>query len=314
MPGTPEERFEWMARGNPAGQAEWFLAINGKNGDIVGSSSIMPKELLYNGRKFRGGIIGDIMVSPACRGKGIALQIQQVILGSLVSLKMEFLYVVPNQHSKKILVQSGFGHVVPLINYVMPVDITHYFTKFGRGFPVKFLGPPLEYFGNKIFNRPVSDSCNLDSVENGFDGEIEAFWQSLKDTSGLIVGSKSVAYLKWKYSMRQMENFFILKYRRSSGDLAGYCVFHVSGDKIHVYELVSAERKYDVYLMAVLRCFAKTIHKVGIYFYTVPHNPILKKKWRLGICRIGGDIQLLCLGKVFESQHSWLFFAGDRNI
>ena len=33
----------------------------------MGTGSLMPKELFYNGQRIKGGIVGDLMVSPTIR-------------------------------------------------------------------------------------------------------------------------------------------------------------------------------------------------------------------------------------------------------
>ena len=314
LPGTPEGRFDWLAEGNPAGPAEWFLAIDEDNGNVVGTGSLMPKELFYNGKRIKGGIVGDLMVSPTARKQGIAKHIQRMISDSLEKLEMDFLYVVPNDKSNKLLVQAGIDHVFLLKNYLLPVDFEYYFKKSGFNLPVKPLFNFLQNMGDIFFVHTSSDEqCNISVVSN-FNEEIDDLWEIVKETPNILIGSRSSAYLNWKYCRNPVSDFRILLYRTLSGALVGYIIFSVTGSKLHIFELVSIKSKYYVGMISELRKFAKTNQVVGIYLCTTKNNPVLKALWWRGLFPIGGNLQILCKGEIFIEKRPWAFFASDRNI
>lgn len=314
LPGTPEDRFNWLAEGNPAGPAEWFLAIDQKNGNVVGTGSLMPKELFYNGQKINGGIVGDLMVSPAFRKQGIAQCIQRTISENMEKLEMNFLYVVPNDKSSKLLVQAGIDKAILLTNYLLPVDIEHYLKKVGFNLPVKFLFNCLLNLGDSFFTTSRSDAHCTISVLSSFNEEVDALWEKVKKIPNILIGSRSSAFLGWKYCENPVSDFWILQYRTSSGDLLGYAIFSVTDSKLHIFELVSIKDRYYVDMIAELRKFAKTDQVVGIYLNTTANNPVLKTlRWR-GALPIGGNMQILCKGEIFTKKRPWAFFASDRNL
>lgn len=313
LPGTPENRFEWLAHGNPAGPAEWFLAFDPKDGSLIGTSSVLPKELFYNGRKIRGGIVGDIMVSPAHRRKGVANQIQKLVVSKLSILEMEFSYVVPNSKSKKMFAQNVSYQIFKLKNYLIPIDIEHYLKIFKLGLLRYNIGYLLESYLDNIYSFPEEDEFNIVRMDDGFEQEINSCWETLRDSRNLLCGEKTSSYLKWKYCQNPDKRFYILKYRTKSCRLIGYCVFTIACKKISVYELVADKNNY-LRILSALRVWAKAEHYVGIYFTTPRKNPILQKLPLKGSFRIGGDIQIICSGKIFENRKPWLFFTGERNI
>ena len=314
LPGTPEGRFDWLAEGNPAGPAEWFLAIDENNGNVVGTGSLMPKELFYNGQRIKGGIVGDLMVSPTIRKQGVAQRIQRMIANSLEKLEMDSLYVVPNDKSNKLLVQAGIDHVFLLENYLLPVDFEHYFKKIGFNLPAKFLFNFLQKLGDGFFVPFCNDEQCTISVVINFNEEIDALWEKVREIPNIIIGSRSSAYLDWKYCENPVSDFRVLQYRTLSGVLVGYIIFSVTDSKLHIFELVSIKDKYYAGMISELRKFAKTVQVVGIYLCTTENNPVLKAlRWR-GFFPIGGNLQILCKGEVFIEKRPWAFFASDRNI
>jgi len=314
LPGTPEGRFDWLAKGNPAGPTEWFLAVDENNGNVVGTGSLMPKELFYNGIRIKGGIVGDLMVSPTVRKQGVAQHIQRRISDSLVKLEMDFLYVVPNDKSKKLLVQAGIDHVLLLKDYLLPVDFEHYYKKLGFNLPVKFLFNFLQNLGGVFSVHTSSDEQCTISVVSNFNEEIDDLWEIVKEIQNILIGSRSSAYLNWKYCRNPVSDFRILQYRTLSGVLLGYIIFSVTNSKLHIFELISIKSKYYAGMIAELRKFAKTNQVVGIYLCTTKNNPVLKAlRWR-GFFPIGGDLQILYKGEMFMEKRAWAFFEGDRNI
>jgi len=314
LPGTPEGRFDWLAEGNPAGPTVWFLAIDENNGSVVGTGTLMPKELIYNGKRIKGGIVGDLMVSPAARKQGIAQHIQKKIADSQDELEMRFLYVVPNEHSSKLLVKAGIDHLCLLKNYMLPVDFEYFFRKLGFKLAAKFFARFLQRLGDIFFFRASRNArCTINELEH-FNEEIDNLWQSVKDVPDILTGSKSSTFLNWKYGKNPDSGFQVLQYRTSTGVLVGYMIFSVTDSKLHIFELVSIKNKYSVGMTSELRKFAKANQLVGIYFCTTPNNPVLKVLWWRGFFPIGGDLQLLCKGEIVTENHPWVFSGSDRNL
>ena len=314
LPGTPEGRFDWLAEGNPAGPAEWFLAIDENSGNVVGTGSLMPKELFYNGKRTKGGIVGDLMVTPTVRKQGVAQHIQRMIVDSLEKLEMDFLYVVPNDKSNKLLAQAGIDHVYLLNNYLLPVDFQYYLKKLGFNLPVKLLFNFLQKVGDIFFIHSGNDEqCTISTVSN-FNEDIDDLWQTVKETPNVLIGSRSSAYLHWKYCKNPVSDFQILQYRTSSGVLVGYIIFSVTNSQLHICELVNIKSKYYVAMISELRKFARTGQVVGIYLCTTKNNPLLKSlRWR-GLFPIGGNLQILCKGELLIDKRPWAFSVSDRNL
>ncbi len=312
LPGTPKERFNWLAQGNPAGPTEWFLAITDQ-GELVATSSVMPKDLFFNGRKIRGGVVGDIMTAPAVQHRGVARQIQKKITDSLAELAMEFLCVVPNKKSRPLFSENCGWKKFRLRNYLFPVDFGYYLKKCGIPCLQEAGSIMGDFLSGNRYNADSNNFC-VDNVENALNQEIEKLWQSVIDTQGLLVGIKSISYLHWKYCTFQHTHYKLLKYRISSGSLNGFCIFTVESGKVHIFELLCTRLEDYRLLLTALVSWARMNRCVGVYLYTVRHNPALDKIRKYNWLRIGGDMDLFCYGNVFKQSPPWLYFAGDRNI
>lgn len=313
LPGTPQERFDWLVQGNPAGPTEWFLAFT-EQGELVGTSSVMPKELFFNGRKIKGGIVGDIMTASAARHQGVAQQIQRKIMGSLSGLAMEFLYVIPNQKSKPLFTDSGVWQPFRLRNYLIPVDYEYFAGKIGGSCLWKWLVHLLTDSSRKDCTDTTTKNLLVADIQGSLDQEVAVLLQSVRDVPEVLLGAKSISYLRWKYCICKPAVYKIIKCREMSGELSGFCIFSVEEEKVHVSEILCLKLVNYRFIMSALITWVRKQRCKGVYLYTVKHNPVLRKIKKFKMFRIGGDMDLFCYGNIFKQTPPWLYFAGDRNL
>ena len=318
LPNTPAARLDWMAEGNPAGPTQWHIALNKKDDTVVATSSLMPKDFFLNGKKIKGGIVGDIMTAPMFRIRGVAQTLLQTIRDDAGKSGIEFLYSVPNDHSRKLLMRAGLSHRRTLSNYLIPVDIEFYLKKIAKSlsFSLNCKGHFFSTVVDRLFNGSEYDNSRM-SIQDAAQEvgpEFDDFWSKLKAVPDLLISSKSSAYLNWRYGKHPDSNFRILKYKDSSGRVAGYCVFNVENGRLYLWEMLSLEKKDYACLIAFLRSFARQQGCYGIYLYSESSNPVLKILRLKGLFRIGGDMSLLYAGLVEEKTIPWMFFPGERNI
>ena len=50
LPDTTAYRFNWLLKGNPAGRTIWILAFLDQTDSLVGTVSLMPKEIMQKGK------------------------------------------------------------------------------------------------------------------------------------------------------------------------------------------------------------------------------------------------------------------------
>jgi hypothetical protein len=194
------------------------------------------------------------------------------------------------------------------------VDFEHYFKKLGLKLPVKLLSKFLQSLTDLLFFHTGNDAQSTISTVSSFNEEIDVLWETVQKTPNLLIGSRSSAYLNWKYCKNPESDFQILQYRTASETLAGYILFSVSNSQLHIFELISINSKYYAGMICALRKFAKTNHVVGIYLCTTKNNPVIKTlRWR-GLLSIGGNLQILCKGEIFKDSPHWAFSSSDRNI
>src|SRR5579884_538633 len=112
-------RFDWLYRRNPAGPAVTWLALEPGHGDIVGWTTIFPRDFYIDGRMVPGSVGCDAFVLPEHRRRGIAVALHRASRAAMVHGEVPFRFMcgppVPNKLSA--LVKAG-SRVVGEMRYL----------------------------------------------------------------------------------------------------------------------------------------------------------------------------------------------------
>lgn len=315
LPETPPGRFEWMNQGNPAGKALWFFAIDKNSNDLAGTISLMPKELILNGRTIYAGILGDLMVGKKYRVFGPALSLIKEAITSIKNFGMEFIYTIPNKESKKVLERTGFVDINSLYYLVRPIKLQNYFEKFINPFFAKLITPFVE-LGLKVFSREIFISNKGFFEELSETNELFNFlWEKIKTKQTGIIGQHSSDYINWRYFQNPLYKFKALTYKEHKEDpLLGYVFYTIYDSKLEIFNITSVNKDCTVRLLKRLACIADkencngiyiTISKDNKWFNTLKSHLFFDTKF---------DMRLYFIGNQDIISNKWHFFGCDRNI
>jgi len=316
LPGTPRKRYDWMQSGNPAGPVKWFLAKKKEDGKVIGSTSIMPRDVMLNGIKMRGGIIGDIMVDTKFRKLGICTRILGKIKNELSTLGIDFVYVVPNNNSKKVLKEVGFEKIAELKTFVRPVRIEYFIKRFKNKSIIDLLSP-IVGFGIKTLSKGTytSSAGFFENVYANFDMSFNSFWHKIQNIQNIVIGCRNLQYLKWRYESNPLLKFKVLVIRSSiDREINGYLVYTIEKRKLRIFDMVALHARYANKLLSKIIHIAQANQCVGVYIRLTLNNPWVKIVKKHCFFDTGDRDSLLFLGNNKILLHPWQFYTGDRNI
>lgn len=307
-----------MQEGNPAGPAIWLFARGKKTGDLAGIISIMPKKLYYNGKNLRAGILGDFMVVDKYRVFGPALQLQKEVANSFYKLGFDFLYTLPNPASKKMTQRAGFVEALTLNYLVKPLRLAHYLKKPLPLFLAKIVGNIFDSVLKLLSMETYIKGKTYCNVVDKVDSDFDRLNDRLKNVPDCFYGDRSSAFLNWRYIESPLHSFRIMTVRaEKDGELLGYIVFTINGDKAEIFDIVSISLSVGQMALKGLIQLCRKDGYHAIYARLSSGNPWRERLKRFMFIDSKGDEHLHAIWdrdlKAVPVE-KWNFFEGDRNI
>lgn len=313
LPGTPTKRYEWMHEGNPEGPAKWYFMHDNQSGDLIAMNSIMPKAIVCSKRKYRAGIVGDIMVSSKYRGMGYGRTLLCAVKSDYIMRGFDFLYVVPNEKSESLLRKVNFYDAGLLKEYMLPVSFMNLKCKYSK---YKYIHKILKiadrlllinYNTSKMRNKEVYYD-NIDIPNDKF----QILWKKYIQSYDGIIGDHRKEYLVWRYINNPDRNFTILaEISKKNDSLLGYVIYSVFGNRLIIYDILHLFNDARS-ILSFLFDVADENKCKGIYIASLKGLPV-KNNIR-NLYRTGNDVRVLTtLKKSINTEYCYLF-SGDRNI
>lgn len=231
FPGLPPERFDWIYRRNPAGEAYVWTARVAEQDTVVGSTAVFPRRVAVGSAYHTAGIAGDYAVSPSHRGFGPALALQQRAVATVKEGRLDLVYGLPNPLSAPLLRRAGYrsiGDVVQLTRVLRSRRVLE------RHVPSRLLArmvAPVVDVGLRVMAgaqrrtghpRHAFESADIPTFDRRFD----RLWQMARPRHPMI-GDRSAAFLRWRFSESPHARYRIFGLLEAPrGELAGYVVYH----------------------------------------------------------------------------------------
>lgn len=316
LPGTPEHRFDWLCRGNPAGVALWFFAFARGSREPAGLISLMPRQMYFGGKPKRVGVLGDYIVTKKYRVFGPGLLLPKTVLEEYPSLGFDGLYTVPNAESRKIMERAGMTESITLRHLIKPVALQSYLK--GRpagGLLAAVAAPPgdlaLRFLSRDTYGRPQGIVREERSVDESFD----ALWTEVKSRHPGLIGDRSAAYLRWKFLQNPLVGCRVVTIRAEADEaLRGYLFFEIVGDRLVVVDFLAAERPLILSLIRATARIARAEGCKAIYLRIGAHDPVISLLSRCLFLDARDDLRVFVHtpgGRFFDE---WHFVDGDRNL
>ena len=314
LPGTPPRRFEWMQE-NPAGPAVWFFAFEENKNELVGTISIMPREMVLNGKLIKAGIVGDFMVSNHYRVFGPALSLQKKVIESMSKYGFDYIYTVPNQASLTMNLRAGYVNAVKLVYLVKPIHSAHYLQKYLNEKLSTYIGYIFDVV-LKIFSKEtwLFSTGHFDEIKI-VNGSFDAIWDEVQKLETGLIGNHSAEFIDWRYFKNPISGFRIIALRsKAEGMLLGYVIFSIIDGKIDIYDLLSLKKSYKNKLLSKVIHVARREKCQAIYIKLAENSLDICNVRKFMFFNAKNDISVLVFGEKVSIFSQWAFTEGDRNI
>ena len=193
-----DRKFRWLYEGNIDGVARFWLLEHEESGEIEGVSALFPRTFIVQEGCVKGGIAGDLFVSPNHRTLGPALMLQKAVLKGAKEERMDFVLAFSNKYAELIDKRIGYEKIGHLVRLVGVVRSSRALLKLGfPGWAARILSPLVDALLWCKFSIGTKGGCairELESVGVGY----EPFWQKLSNKFR-FVGDRSGRYMNWKY-------------------------------------------------------------------------------------------------------------------
>ena len=317
LPDTAPGRLQWMKEGNPAGPAIWFLALDESKDELAGTTSVMPKTLLMNGRRIRSGIMGDLMVDKKHRVFGPAVLLLKTVVNNLSNHGIEFLYTIPNRASAKVAERNKFKSMMVYESFVRPINLVSYLEKYmNLSLKGAHALAAVEKFIRSYINNLLGEIKGVFKEETNIDDTFDQLYEAfMKKTPRILLGERGSGYLRWRYLENLQYDFKVLTYRSSPGNpLSGYLVYSANGRKIEIFDLISLSDEITGKLIKKIIRIAQAGDFKGIYAAMNPRMLLAGQFRRHFFINNRDCFDVYCSAGMTVSAGSWYFLAGDRNL
>ncbi|PKM87472.1 MAG: hypothetical protein CVU87_09530 [Firmicutes bacterium HGW-Firmicutes-12] len=202
-----EEYLQWEYSKNPHGNVIGNVARNSA-GELVAQYLIMPKDVWYNGRVYKGSHSLNTLTHPDYNGQGIFTSLARKTYQDGIKQGVIFTYATPNPNS-----YYGFSKKLEFVSlgnldfFIKPVKLFSFFHSKFRSrtlaetlatlcSPVKFLFRQRIRVNNTIEVREISS----------FDFDYETFWNRYKNNH-VIIGDRSSKLMNWRYFQSKQREY-----------------------------------------------------------------------------------------------------------
>lgn len=239
---TPRDAgyFEWRYRKRPAGAEAVIVWAENEAGSVIGALSLIPHPFLLDGRACLVGILGDVSVAPAARGRGIAQRLLQALAAVPAVKELAGCLVLPNEEAARPLRKTGWREIGEIARYVKFIDIAPHLTRLPA--PLRqAVTPVLNAALRWVFPMPLPPDAG--SFATGIvaeaDARFDVLWQRIAH-SGMTAAARSGRHLAWRYLQHPSGKYRIFTLARA-GELCGYVVYHLDGRECQVDDFLYDE-------------------------------------------------------------------------
>jgi predicted N-acetyltransferase YhbS len=314
LPGVQKDRFDWLMKGNPAGETCWFLAFS-KDGEAVGMASVMPRNLHLKGNSFRAGILGDFVVDKKHRGSGMADMLLNAAKENLPTLRLEFIYTIPNNYSMKPFVRNGFNEIFQIYHMAKPISLKYYLSKYLNQSITGLFENILKCIYLAIHYEIYQYSQIFITEEIIPAEKFDVFWEKYKMQQNSLLTEHTGKYLQWRYIDNNLNKFRIaIAINKGTSEIAGYLVYTVVGNHVEIYDMLYINTSVAASLIRYVTKIAIKNSSHAIYMSIGPTNQLFPCMWKYFFFNTKYDMRFLAYGNLKLAKEPWNFFSGERNI
>lgn len=316
--------FEWRYERRPCQQKAMIVWGIDDQGRKVAAASLIPHDYYVLDGVYPVGLLGDISVVPACRGRGVATRMLQFLREDPAFHAMRACVVLPNDEVARSLERAGWRIATTVARFVKVVDIA----------------PRLSSrLGNRWMNIGISGAMNFLMKFSSMDGwymyrkspyhmeEIGEFGQAFDDLweeipkHGRILALRDRNYLHWRYHQHPTVLYRGIGLHHGQR-LRGYIVYHVAEDVAVIDDFLVAKANVSPWLLHEFLGHVRRETLAANIYLRYNADSFLGMPWaRFGFVR-RSDSRSVMVSVVQTDRHRslpsdgghWFIAKGDKDV
>ena len=319
-----DKKFRWMYESNPYGRAIFWLLIDENNQEIVGSSTLFPREIVVHGETYRAGIAGDLLIHKNHRTMGPALMLMRKVFENAKNAGFDIVYTLPNRDADLLAKRVGYKEIATLSRYVNLFKVKQQLVK--RGVPSivsNILSPVLDgllmIVKFKIWGgvRPRLKFAELDK----FDHRLSSLWEKYGLSFSVLPG-RSVAYMNWKYFNDPDDlNKVYAAFSDDEEKMLGCIVYCEDDNSVEIRELLSVQNtKIQKYIIFKFLRYIQETGVESVLMNVIENNPLSEVVLECGFTlrSQGRSIRYACFNNAIDQaalndRDKWYFVMSDED-
>ena len=232
--------FDWRYVRRPSGLPAYVTFAIDAAGRPVAAASLIPHDFRVANTPVKAGMIGDVSVSAAMRGRGLAAQLIARLRDDAFERGLDACFVLPNKELMGALSRSGFVEVGAIRRAIRPVSLRGRLQRrFGAvGAFAGTLADGVLHGIDRLFEGRLPPGFAV-AQPTTFDARFDALWAKVpKGACGLAL--RDATWLGWRFSAKPGGQYRIFELTRGL-ELAGYVVHHREDELVYVDDFLAAD-------------------------------------------------------------------------
>jgi GNAT superfamily N-acetyltransferase len=315
--------FEWRYVRRPCRQRAMVVWATDGAGRQVAAASVIPHDFYFLDGVYPLGVLGDISVAPAFRGRGIATRLLGFLRQEPAFGALRACVVLPNEEVSGALQRCGWRDATAVVRLVKIIAIAPRLeASLGRWATVAGIPRAFDHLARYASLEGWVARCSSPyrAVEaRQFDAGFDDLW-NLVPKQGRVLAVRNRQYLQWRYGEHPLVPYRIFEIRREDR-LRAYAVFHVTAEAVEIDDFLAADAAAGFWLVRELLAHVRRERLAANVHARYNISGFLAVPWR----RFGffprRDSHRVMLGfpghgapGAFPPQASWFVTAGDKDV
>ena len=317
------DRFDWLYRHNPDGEAAVWTVRARSSGTLAGFSAALPRRMLVAGEERICWNCGDLSVGTEFRRRGLAVALRSATRDGVDSGRVDFLYGQPNDQAAGAHVKVGHLPVGKMLRYARPLKLTPYLQKVLRSErAAQVVGWMIDPFARLVMpgNRHRKSHEVVFVDEPTFDDRYDRLFEDAASSTS-VLGIRDSRYLHWRYAQNPLYRTQALE-ARAGERLVGYMLFTVVAKVAQIVDLFPPGE--EAVLRDLLATAAEHGRQSGLQSLSVTvleGKPLLNSLVELGFRKRPHSSQLFAYSApgrpwcdTISQSKSWFVTEGDHDV
>ena len=318
-PLSDGRRFDWLYKGNPAGLARTWLAIDAQTECVIGTAAAFPRRCYWGQTEISAWVFGDFCLDAQYRSLGPALRLQRACFGALGANDAMFCYDFPSSSMAAVYKRLG----VPVAGKILRLAKVLRVDRKIRGIVnIPVVTRAVSMLGNSVLGampvtRASDSSVEVSTYQGHFGEEFSILAERLRGRLGICI-QRSAEYLNWRYEDNPLERYETIAARRH-GELEGYAIWTEAGEDACVIDLFGENDPAIV--KGLLSEIVATLRRRAVMTLSVwlnDNHPWLSWYTEMGF-RVRDSAPIVCVPSpafanvVDLRAGKWFLMQGDRD-